>query len=176
MISWAITACNEHEELKRLLNQIESIKKENDEIVIQLDSNYTEEVKKVLNEGHYSFITFNLNKDFASFKNNIKDHCTENNTILYLDADEQLSDSLLLNIHELISLNPTIDCLGLPRINTVRNIETRPDLIQQWGWQISKIDNYFEEKILDLNNPNDKITYDFLKENNLIVKEDIISI
>ncbi len=47
-ISFAITACNEHVELKRLLDQIVSIIKPEDEIMVQLDTNATDEVKKLI--------------------------------------------------------------------------------------------------------------------------------
>lgn len=135
MISWAITACNEHAELKRLLDQIESIKKDTDEIVILLDTTFTPEVKEIAAE-YNPWIT-PLNGDFAAFKNILKDHCLCNN-ICFLDADEILSDTLALTIHELINLNPSVDCWALPRINTVEGIETRPDLIQQWRWNVDE--------------------------------------
>ena len=40
-ISFAISAYNEHEELKRLLDQLVQVVKPSDEIVIQLDTKYT---------------------------------------------------------------------------------------------------------------------------------------
>ncbi len=135
MISFAITACNEHIELKRLLTQIESIKHEGDEIVILLDTNFTPEVKEIAMD-YNPWIT-PLKGNFAAFKNTLKDHCTQPN-ILFLDADELLSDSLSLTIHQLLELNPHYDCFALPRINTVEGIETRPDLIQKWGWNINE--------------------------------------
>ena len=133
MISWAITACNEHEELKRLLEQIESIKKDGDEIIIQLDTNFTEEVKKVTSK--YNPIITSLKGDFANFKNILKKHCTKD-YIFFLDADEYLSPEYQI-IHDLLKLNHGIDCWALPRINTVKGIGDRPDLIQKWGWNIN---------------------------------------
>lgn len=133
MISWAITACNEHEELKRLLEQIESIKQDSDEIIIQLDTTRTKEVQEIVSI-YNPYIT-PLKGDFANFKNLLKFHCTQD-YIFFLDADEYLSPEYQ-NIHELFRLNPEIDCFALPRINTVEGIENRPDLIQQWGWIIN---------------------------------------
>ena len=46
-ISFAITACNEHIELERLLDQLVNIAKPGDEIIVQLDNIATPEVKKV---------------------------------------------------------------------------------------------------------------------------------
>ena len=46
-ISYAITACNEHVELERLLDQLNEHVRPEDEIVVQLDSNHTPEVKEI---------------------------------------------------------------------------------------------------------------------------------
>ncbi len=46
-ISYAITACNEHEELNRLLKQLYFNIRDIDEVIIQLDTTATEEVKEV---------------------------------------------------------------------------------------------------------------------------------
>jgi glycosyltransferase involved in cell wall biosynthesis len=167
-ISWAITACNEHIELKRLLEQIESIKHDNDEIVLQLDVKYTSEVEKIAKS--YNPIITALKGDFANFKNILKKHCTKD-YIVFLDADELLSDDLAANIHEILDLNPEVECFALPRINIVERIETRPDLIRQWGWNISKLDDYITEKILDLSKSEDIITYNYLKDSGLIIEE-----
>jgi len=81
-ISFAITAWNEHVELERLLDQLVTIIKPGDEIMVQLDNTATDEVKKVAgkyNVGQkfeYHRIYHSLNGDFASFKNNVKAHCT----------------------------------------------------------------------------------------------------
>jgi GT2 family glycosyltransferase len=47
-ISFAITAHNEHVELERLLRQLAKNIKKGDEIVVQLDSTATPEVKEVV--------------------------------------------------------------------------------------------------------------------------------
>jgi hypothetical protein len=166
MISWAITACNEHVELKRLLDQIESIKKDTDEIVILLDTTFTPEVKEIAAE-YNPWIT-PLNGDFAAFKNILKDHCLCDN-ICFLDADELLSNTLALTIHELINLNPSVDCWALPRINTVEGIGVFN--INEWKWNISKLNNHIEEKILDLDKLEDLNQYNLLKQYNLIIEE-----
>ena len=75
-ISYAIPVCNEHEELKRLLNfLIENIREE-DEIVVQCDKgNTTPEVYEVLGTwqgGPLKVIEFPLNGHFSNIKNNLK--------------------------------------------------------------------------------------------------------
>ena len=137
-ISYAITACNEHVELERLLDQLVSIIKPDDEIMVQLDSTATNEVKKVAekyNAGspfEYHRIYSSLNGDFATFKNNLKDHCTRD-WVFFIDADEYLSEGLAENIHSILEMNKGIvDLIAVPRINTVEGL-TR-EHIDKWRW------------------------------------------
>ena len=126
-ISYAITACNEHVELERLLYQLDNSIRDIDEVVIQLDTTATEEVKKIASTFRYSkvttVITISLNKDFASFKNNLKSHCY-GDYIFQIDADEYLSDELLLSLPEILELNPEVELYAVPRINTVKGLTT----------------------------------------------------
>ena len=137
-ISFAITAWNEHVELERLLDQLITIIKPNDEIIVQLDNSATSEVRKVAekyNVGYkfeYHRIYSSLNGDFAAFKNNIKHHCTRD-WVFFIDADEYLSDGLADNIHTVLNMNKGIvDVISLPRINTVEGL-TR-EHIDKWRW------------------------------------------
>lgn len=139
-LSYAITACNEHVELERLLDQLQTSVRPEDEIMLQLDTTATEEVKKVAEKYNifckceYHRIYASLNNDFASFKNNLKNHCTRD-YVFFIDADEYLSDTLLHTIAEVIEFNPRIDIYALPRINTVEGL-TQED-IQKWGWSVN---------------------------------------
>jgi glycosyltransferase involved in cell wall biosynthesis len=144
-ISFAITACNEHVELDRLLSQLLSSIRDEDEIIVQMDvlqndiPTLPEDKKKVLGyimnlqeQGKIRSILYPLNNDFASFKNNLKSHCTKD-WIFFIDADEYLSDALLLNIHEILGANKGIvDVISVPRINTVEGL-TR-EHIDKWRW------------------------------------------
>jgi len=137
-ISFAITAWNEHTELEHLLDQLVTIIKQGDEIIVQLDLTATNEVKKVANKYNigykfdYHRIYSSLNGDFASFKNNIKNHCTCD-WIFFIDVDEYLSDGLAENIHTILEMNKgLVDVIALPRINTVEGL-TR-DHIDKWRW------------------------------------------
>jgi len=137
-ISFAITAWNEHVELERLLDQLLTIIKPEDEIVVQLDNTATDEVKKVANKYNvggkfeYHRIYSSLNGDFASFKNNLKRHCTRD-WVFFIDADEFLGRDLANNIHDILDANKGIvDVIAVPRINTVEGL-TR-DHIDKWRW------------------------------------------
>lgn len=132
-ISFAITAHNEHIELERLLRQLAKNIKKGDEIVVQLDTTATPEVKEVVdNFSTIKQISFALNSNFASFKNNLKLDCAKE-WIFFIDADEYLSDDLMSNIHEILEANKGIvDVISVPRINTVDNL-TR-EHIDKWRW------------------------------------------
>ena len=138
-ISFAITACNEHVELERLLDQLNEHIRPEDEILVQLDTTATAEVKAVAEKYNvgtkydYHRIFFGLNNDFASFKNNLKEHCIKD-YIFQIDADEYLSDQLIENIHQILELNPDIELYAIPRINTVEGLTQ--EHIQKWGWKV----------------------------------------
>jgi hypothetical protein len=137
-ISYAITACNEHVELERLLDHLEDWIREEDEVVIQLDTTATEEVKALCFDymrSNWNVIEFGLNKDFASFKNNLKNYCTKD-YIFQIDADENLSQDLILNLPEILELNPEIELYAVPRINTVEGLTQ--EHIQKWGWNVNE--------------------------------------
>ena len=138
-ISWAITCHNEHVELERLLEQLLEYTPETDEIIVQLDNTATEQVRSLVmsyvSEG-VKVIEFSLNKDFATFKNNLKLHCTKD-WIFFIDADEYLSDGLLEHIHEVLELNKgLVDVIAIPRINTVDGL-TR-EHIDKWRWFVDE--------------------------------------
>ena len=131
-ISFAITAHNEHVELDRLLKQLTSNIKSKDEIVVQLDTTATDEVVSVIEKYNLIKYYFPLNNDFATFKNNLKSHCTKE-WIFFIDADEYLSDGLIDSIHEILEANKGIvDVISVPRINTVEGL-TR-EHIDKWRW------------------------------------------
>ena len=136
-ISYAITACNEHVELDRLLGQLTEHIRPEDEIIVQVDSmNVTEEVKavinKYLNKIHHA-INSSLMDDFASFKNNLKNHCTKD-YIFQIDADEYPHPELLETLPAILLHNPEVDVFLVPRINTVEGLTEQH--IKQWGWNV----------------------------------------
>jgi len=132
-ISYAITVHNEAEELNRLLKQLIEGKDPEDEIIVQLDENATDKVKFVVDSYPIKSITFPLNKDFATFKNNVKDNCT-GDYIFFIDADEYLSDHLLKLLKQVLEANTNVECYGVPRVNTVQGLTEQH--IQKWGWRV----------------------------------------
>ena len=134
-ISYAITACNEHVELDRLLNQLSSSIRDEDEIVVQMDITATDEVKAVVNKYKLMNYFHPLNKDFATFKNNLKGICTKD-YIFQIDADEYLSEELLSYLPAILEDNSKVEMFSIPRINTVEGLTQ--EHIKQWGWRVDE--------------------------------------
>ena len=145
-ISYAITACNEHVELDRLLKVLSEQLRLEDEIVVQMDvlpddlSALPEDKKKVLGyimnlqeSGFIRVILYPLNNDFASFKNHLSGMCIKD-AIFQIDADEYPHSELILNLPAILDANPEIDVFLTPRINTVEGLTDTH--IKQWGWNI----------------------------------------
>tara|TARA_B100000963_G_C22574794_1_gene647854 strand:- start:561 stop:1175 length:615 start_codon:yes stop_codon:yes gene_type:complete len=134
-ISYAIPVCNEYREIKYLLEYLAKHKREQDEIVVQCDQgNTTPEVYSVLNQhSDIKVAEFALNKDFASFKNNLKDNCS-GDYIFQIDADEYPEEYLMNTIEWVINNNPKTDIFWVPRINIVEGLTQ--EHIDKWGWRV----------------------------------------
>ena len=142
-ISYAIPVCNEHEELKRLLEFLVKNIREEDEIVVQCDKgNTTPEVYEVLSlfqapvgyEDPLKVVEFPLEGDFSNFKNNLKEHCT-GDWIFQIDADEYPDAYLLDVLPSILEENIETDVFLVPRINEVMGIT--PTRLGEWGWDMN---------------------------------------
>ena len=136
-VTYAVTACNEHRELESLLNHLNQYTRVEDEILIQLDTNHSEEVVGVCDSfkrENTKLQTFPLNGDFASFKNAISFIAT-GDFIFQIDADEIPCKELLENLPLILEHNPNNEVYLIPRINTVDGITQ--DHIKQWNWIVN---------------------------------------
>lgn len=134
-ISYAITAYNEHVELDRLLTQLSPSIRDEDEIVVQMDITATDEVKAVVNKYKLMNYFHPLNKDFATFKNNLKGLCTKE-YIFQIDADEYLTEELLTHLPDILEMNSNVEMFSIPRINTVEGLTEQHT--KQWGWRVDE--------------------------------------
>jgi mannosyltransferase OCH1-like enzyme len=116
-ISYAITVWNEHKEMDRLLHQLKSVLKNNDEIVIQMDDRATDEVKEVIKNHGLIGYPFSYNDNIMELKNSLNKLCTKD-YIFQIDADEFLSDKLLIEIENLRN-DFNVDAFIIPRVNTL---------------------------------------------------------
>jgi glycosyltransferase involved in cell wall biosynthesis len=146
VITYAITCKDEHGELERLLRFLKENIRQEDQVLIQLDSTYTTEVLEVCNLftnfNHSSFIenqaipnskfiVFPLNNDFASFKNNLAKHA-EGEYIFQIDADELPTVFMVKNLSVVLETNPEVDVYLVPRENYVNGITSEHTI--KWGW------------------------------------------
>jgi hypothetical protein len=136
-ISYAITVCNELEEVKRLVNFLHSNKREEDEIVILFDEkNGTDEVFDYIESQVYGCEVFceKFEGHFADWKNLLTSYCT-GDYIFQIDADEIPNKFLIEVLHELLEINQDVDVFRVPRINTV--VGLTDEHIQKWQWSVN---------------------------------------
>ena len=140
-ITYAITVCNELEEITKLIDFLKDKIEKEDEILIQYDedsaSDAIKNYLKIISQLHNTnikVIGFPLNNDFASYKNNLKTHA-KGIFIFQIDADETPSEYLMENIHEFIEYNKDVDLFFVPRINTVEGLTT--EHIKKWKWNVN---------------------------------------
>jgi hypothetical protein len=141
-VTYAITVCNEHEEIMKLVNFLHPRIKKDDEILIQYDEDsVTQQVKDYLNviqqihSSNVKVIGFPLNNDFASYKNNLKNHA-KGIFIFQIDADEIPSEYMVDNLSDFLLANKDVDLFFVPRINTVEGLTQ--EHIKKWGWQVNE--------------------------------------
>jgi glycosyltransferase involved in cell wall biosynthesis len=139
-ISYCVTVCNELEEITELLNFLQTHITENDEILIQYDeTGVTPEVLeylKLMDKMHENHIVvgFPLNKDFATFKNNLTKIATKE-FIFQIDADELPNPFLVENLGTVLETN-NVDLILIPRVNIVNGLTI--DHIKKWGWKVNE--------------------------------------
>ena len=141
-ISYAITVCNEIEEVTRLLNFLLKHRRKQDEIVILFDKgNGTAEVwnriieLKGENNVNYSSKTFK--NHFADWKNYLTTLCT-GDYIFQIDADELPHEILIEQLPEILENNPNNEVYLVPRVNTVKGLTN--EHISKWRWNVDKDD------------------------------------
>ena len=140
-ITYAITVCNELEEITKLIDFLKDKIEKEDEILIQYDedsaSDAIKNYLKIISQLHNTnikVIGLPLNNDFASYKNNLKTHAN-GIFIFQIDADEIPSEYLMENIHEFIEYNKDVDLFFVPRINTVEGLTK--EHIKKWKWNVN---------------------------------------
>ena len=142
-ITYAITVCNELEEITKLIDFLNNRIDKDDEILIQYDEDSaTDPIKnylKIISQLHNTnikVIGFPLSKDFASYKNNLKNHA-KGMFIFQIDADEIPSEYLMENIKDILDYNKDVDLFFVPRVNTVAGLTT--EHIKKWNWQVNDL-------------------------------------
>jgi len=139
-ISYAITVCNEYEELKRLFLFLKENKRPQDEIITIFDqTNGDEKVAEFLTQynklPNIQFFRVFFEKDFAKFKNTLIGHC-EGDYVFQIDADEIPNEEFIKNLPAIIESNPDNEVYLVPRVNTVEGLTK--DHIIKWRWNVNE--------------------------------------
>ena len=139
-ISYAITVCDELEELKRLVDLLTRNKRKEDEIVILFDQvkgtqeviTYLDTIREIKGiKG--CLVSDRFEGHFADWKNLLTSNCT-GDFIFQIDADEYLPEEFIDLLHQILEANPEVDLYYVPRINTVSGLTE--EHIQKWGWRV----------------------------------------
>lgn len=138
-ISYAITVCNEYEEIQRLISTLMLNTNGEDEIVVLFDKKTgTAEVWDYLRdleaEDYIKLESKPFGNHFADWKNYLSDLCS-GDFIFQIDADEHPNKELLDTLPFLLEMNKDVDVILVPRVNTVKGLTQ--DHIAKWRWSVN---------------------------------------
>jgi len=159
-ISYGLTVCDEHEEIRNLIQFLVKRIEKKDEIIVVYDQNrVTDEVLAVfdLYRHEVKAYPFNFQQNFLENKNFLNSKCT-GDYIFQLDADELPHEVLLVNLKDILEPNP-VDLLVTPRKNLVAGLTQ--EHIQKWGWNVNEkgwVNWPDQQKRIYKNDPNIKWT------------------
>ena len=139
-ISYAITVCNEKLEVKRLVDFLLANKRKQDEIVVLYDQkNGDEEVINMLSKlnklPNFQVWRGFFEGHFADWKNKLTEYCS-GDYIFQIDADEMPHKECIETLPMLLTLNPDVDVMLVPRVNTVEGLTQ--DHIAKWRWSVNE--------------------------------------
>ena len=138
-ISYAITVCNELEEVEKLIRFLHSNKRSEDEICVLLDkpkaSDYLVNQLYRYSSADWIFLKESaFQSHFADWKNELTRMCS-GDYIFQIDADELPSKYLIDTLPAILENNDNVDVMLVPRVNTVEGLT--PEHITKWGWNVN---------------------------------------
>lgn len=136
IISYAVTVCNELEEVQELLPHLLEFKRSQDEVIVLLDTTKSslELINYLKNLEGIKLTTDKFNGHFANWKNKLTDLCT-GDYVFQIDADEMLSDEFIKVLPELLEENSEVELFWVPRANYVEGLTQ--EHIMRWGWNVT---------------------------------------
>lgn len=140
-ISYAITVCNELDEIKTLLTFLYEKKRKQDEIVILQDVSKDHPELTTYLEGFTAngsdvlLVQQEFKNHFADWKNLLTSYCTKD-FIFQIDADEVPNEELIETLPFLLEMNGDVDVMLVPRVNTVEGLTQ--DHIAKWNWSVNE--------------------------------------
>ena len=137
-ISYAITVCNEYDEIQRLIPLLLENKRKQDEIVVLFDQkNGDEKVAEYLTTfskyPNFQFWRGYFEGHFADWKNKLTEYC-DGDYIFQIDADEYPNKMMFIHLPAILETNPNNEVYLVPRVNTVEGLTQ--EHINKWGWKV----------------------------------------
>ena len=137
-ISYAITTCNEYDEIQRLIPLLLENKRKQDEIVVLFDQkNGDEKVAEYLTTfskyPNFQFWRDYFEGHFADWKNKLTEYC-DGDYIFQIDADEYPNKMMFTHLPAILETNPNNEVYLVPRVNTVEGLTQ--EHINKWGWKV----------------------------------------
>ena len=138
-ISYAITVCDELNEINRLVKFLLNNKRPEDEICVLLDKpkaspELLDQLYKYLSADWITLKESAFQGHFADWKNELTRMCSSD-YIFQIDADE-IPHSHLIESLPFILENNESDIILVPRINTVKGITEQH--LKAWGWKMNE--------------------------------------
>jgi hypothetical protein len=139
-LSYAVTVCNEINEIERLLPFLVEHKREQDEVVVLFDStNGSKSVEEYLRSKSVNQVGFRWHStkfegNFSDLKNTLTGMCA-GDYVFQIDADEMPTEYMMKLIPQIIEANP-VDLIRVPRINTVDGLTENH--IKMWHWSVNE--------------------------------------
>jgi hypothetical protein len=137
-ISYAITVCNELEEIKRLFDFLHQHKRPEDEICVLLDK--PKASQELLDELYYwsskdviILKESSFQGHFSDWKNELTQICS-GDYIFQIDADEYPHPYFIESLPTILEHNSAVELYAVPRVNTVEGLTQ--EHIQKWGWRV----------------------------------------
>ena len=139
-ISFAITVCNELDEIKKLVPFLLEHKRSEDEIVVLYDEkNGNTEILEFLSpliiSKEIKVEVAYFNNNFSEWKNLLNSFCS-GDYVYQIDADEMIDEYMVKNISAIVDMNPNVDLIFVPRINTVNGLTD--EHVKKWGWNVNE--------------------------------------
>jgi hypothetical protein len=138
-ISYAITVCNEFEEIQRLIPFLLKYKRPEDDIVVLYDINNGDEgIEQFLRAKsvncEIAWMPGEFKGHFADWKNKLTSMCN-GDWIFQIDADEIPHKDLIYYLPEIILSNPDNEVIRVPRVNKVHGLTEEYE--KKWGWRVN---------------------------------------
>lgn len=141
-ISYAITVCNELNEITKLLNFLLEHRRKEDEIVILFDkgkgtAEVWSRICELKDEPNVTYKAQTFKHHFADWKNQLTELCS-GDYIFQIDADEIPHDILIEQLPTILESNPDNEVYLTPRVNTVSGLTK--EHITKWRWNVDEQD------------------------------------